>query len=218
MEFYERFKRVRNRISKVDTLSLIHNTSAQLHKIERMDPPDWKGWLPWHLLLLLKWGIEYGGGQYPPEEAKESVLVKLMNLIKGLEDGNVFLKEGGNLGLQKFLRTTAFQQLWFQTRLGKWELSRQYILFCELPQNHPIQKKFIENYKLEPAIFLEISLFLWIWLGKSEKNYFFKLPNQAFIQPRLCELQIHGKSRNVVHGKLCLLMLYWFEVLYLRFL
>lgn len=146
----------------------------KLHEIENKHITEWGGWLPWNLVLLIKWSVEYGGKQYPTREATETVITKLMNLINELPSENVFLKDNGIGGVQKFVRTTAFQQFWYQKRLNSWELSRQYLLFCEIPPEHPIQKNFLANHGLDTRKFLELCLLLWTWICKNENNIAFK--------------------------------------------
>jgi len=174
MSFYEKFKRIRNRLTKIDTISLIQLCSIKLHEIENTHIAEWKGWFPWNLALLIKWSVECGGQKYPTREATESLVTKLMNQMNDLSSKNAFLEDGGIGGLQKFLRTTAFQQFWYQAKLNSWELSRQYLLFCEISEDHPIQKNFIIQRGLDTRKFLELCLLLWTWLGKNEKNIAFK--------------------------------------------
>lgn len=174
MSFHDKFKRVRNRLSKIETMSLIQLCSVKLHEIENKHISEWGGWLPWNLVLLIKWSVEHGGKQYPTRQATKTVITKLMNLMNDLPSENVFLKDTGIGGLQKFVRTTAFQQFWYQTRLNSWELSRQYLLFCEIPKEHPIQKNFENNLGLNTKRFLELCLLLWTWLGKNQNNIAFK--------------------------------------------
>lgn len=174
MSFHEKFKRVRNRLSKIETMSLIQLCSIKLHEIENKHITEWEGWLPWNLVLLIKWSVEYGGKQYPTREATKTVITKLINLMNDLPSENVFLKDNGIGGLQKFVRTTAFQQFWYQTRLNSWELSRQYLLFCEIPPEHQIQKNFKDNHGLDTRKFLELCLLLWAWIGKNQNNIVFK--------------------------------------------
>ncbi|MDA3907230.1 MAG: hypothetical protein PF484_14250 [Bacteroidales bacterium] len=161
-------------MSKIETMSLIQLCSIKLHEIENKHITEWEGWLPWNLVLLIKWSVEYGGKQYPTREATKTVVTKLINLMNDLPSENVFLKDNGIGGLQKFVRTTAFQQFWYQTRLNSWELSRQYLLFCEIPPEHPIQKNFADNHGLDTRKFLELCLLLWTWIGKNQNNIVFK--------------------------------------------
>src|SRR5690606_36752873 len=122
----------------LDPNSLINLASKKLHEIENKSINDWEGFLPWRLLLIIKWGFEFGGENYPLQIVDEHMLVKLMNMLHELEgvETNPFLEDQSVKGLQKFLRTIAFQQFWLQSKLGGWVISRQKVLFSNLPTEH----------------------------------------------------------------------------------
>ena len=172
MSSFDQFKRVRNQIRKLDTLSLVYTATAKLHEIDTKPFEEWGGFLPWRLLSLIKWGFEYGGENYPLHKADKNTLGKLMNMLHEFEDAETdpFLKENSFTGLQKFLRTRAFQQFWSQNPLGHWIIARQKVLFCDLPSEHPIHINFEQSMKgIRMIDFLVLSVSLWSWM-KMESN------------------------------------------------
>ena len=173
MDFYEQFKIARNRIRKFDTLSLIVRSTEKLHEIEQKSLPDWGGWMPWNLLLLIKWSAEYGGKHHPPREFRAKSLIKLANQINDFSSSNDFLSQADEAGIRKFMRVLAFQQFWYQRPISKWKISRQYILFCECSGDDPIERNFKKQTGLTPNNFLKISLFLYSWFAKDSIPIFF---------------------------------------------
>jgi hypothetical protein len=130
MSLDEGFKRIRNQPAKHDLISLTNMVAQRLHWAETKGPAAFSGWLPWRLLVILKWEFEYCGGQHPPRLVNEQVLMKLMNLLHEYEGESThpFLEEGTIEGIQRFLRTLAHQQFWLQQKLGGWEIGRQHQL------------------------------------------------------------------------------------------
>lgn len=155
-------------IRRHNVLSIVTQASLKLHEMERMEDDDkrvqaWGQTPPWLLMLLIRWAFEHGD---PSTLDKPSLnyreFVKAVNLLhdmNGAEDP--FLKEGGVAGLQKFLRTLAFQQFWYSAKLSQSDLGRQGVLFRRLPEEHWIQRKFRELTKLSISEFLEIAFILW---------------------------------------------------------
>jgi hypothetical protein len=168
---YLAFKKLRNQLGKYDVISIVAEASKKLREIENQSFDKFDGWLPWYLLLLIRWGFEYGGAQYPRKSVDEKALSKLINLIHDLEGVNVnpFLKQRTITGVFKFLRTIAFQQFWLQGSMGRWDLARQNILFCKLTSDSPIQKRFIDLFGISMSDTLIMELLLWSWLIE-EKN------------------------------------------------
>jgi hypothetical protein len=177
MSSYDQFKRIRNQIRKLDTLSLVSAATTKLHEIEISPIEKWEGFLPWRLLLIIKWGFEYGGENYPLRNVDENILAKLMNLLDEFEgtETNPFLGHQSIVGLQKFLRTLAFQQFWLQYKLGTWVIARQKVLFCDLPSEHPIHITFEQSMNgLRMIDFLELGWLLWSWVVRESKNIEFQ--------------------------------------------
>jgi hypothetical protein len=178
---YEAFKPIRNLLGKYDNVSLAVEAATKLHEVEARPVQEWRTWCPWLLLLLIKWGFEFGGSQYPPKAVGEADLVKLINKLHDFEGfcGSPFLHEGGLSGLGKFLRTKAYQQFWMQRSLGSWDLVRPGVLFCHLPTEHPLRAQFREQFGLTMENFMEFALLVWTWLHNNAANVQFN-PKMLF--------------------------------------
>lgn len=169
---YEAFKPIRNLLGKYDSVSLAIQAATRLHEIEAKPVQEWGRWPPWLLLLLIKWGFEFGGSQYPPKAVAEADLVRLINKLHDFEGvcGSPFLGGGGPPGPLKFLRTKAYQQFWMERPLGSWDLARQRVLFCQLPREHWLQVQFIQRFGLTMDDFTEFAVVVWTWLAKNPAN------------------------------------------------
>lgn len=178
---YEAFKPIRNLLGKYDSVSLAIQAASKLHEIEAKPVEEWGVWPPWLLLLLIKWGFEYGNSQYPPKAVGEPDLVKLINKLHDFEGvcGSPFLGKGTPSGLLKFLRTKAYQQFWMQAVFGSWDLVRQRVLLGHLSPKHPFQAQFTEHLGLSMDDFTELALCVWAWLEQAPANIQFS-PEDLF--------------------------------------
>ena len=176
MDSYEAFKRIRNQLRKLDSESLIIKLVTKLHSVEGRSVNEWQGYLPWRLLLLLKWAFEYSGENYPLKNCDDYILAKLINLVHEFEgaEKNPFLKQGDIAGLNKFLRTLSFQQFWLQREMHYLDLARQIELFCSLPDDDILRNE-IENqlHGFSLNKFLSLFWFIWAWAGMAPTNVAF---------------------------------------------
>jgi len=168
---YEAFRPVRNLLRKYDSVSLAKQAAAKLRRIEAEPCDEWRRWPPWLLLLLIKWGFEFGGSQYPPRAVGERDLARLINKLHDFEGacGSPFLG-GGRSRPMKFLRTKAYQQFWMQTVFGSWDLVRERVLFARLPPEHPFRAQLTKHVGLAMDDFAELALVLRAWLEKTPAN------------------------------------------------
>jgi hypothetical protein len=156
---------------------LVNIATAKLHEIDTKPTEKCEGFYPWRLFLLIKWGFEYGGENYPLRNADNNMLVKLINMLHEFEylETDPFLEENNYISIQKFLRTSAFQQFWLQKRLDSWKLARQNVLFCDLPSEHPIHINFEQSMRgVRMVDFLVLSVGLWSWLEMESNNISFQ--------------------------------------------
>jgi hypothetical protein len=169
---YDAFKPIRNLLRKYDSVSLARRAATKLHAIETKPVDEWRRWPPWFLLLLIKWGFEFGDWHYPLKEVAESDLARLVNKLHDFEGecGSPFLHEGGLAGLSKFLRTKAYQQFWMQGLRPSWALARPSRLFCHLPFGHPLETQFTQRFHLSMNDFIELAFLLCTWLAASPTN------------------------------------------------
>ena len=177
---YEVLKPIRNLLGKYDRVSLAVEAATKLHEVEVRPVQEWRTWCPWLLLLLIKWGFEFGGSQYPPRAVGERDLARLINKLHDFEGvcGSPFLG-GDRTEPMKFLRTKAYQQFWMQTTLGSLDLVRELVLFSRLPPEHPFRAQLINHVGLGMDEFAELALALWAWLEKTPANIRFN-PDTLF--------------------------------------
>jgi hypothetical protein len=177
---HDAFKPIRNLLRKYDSVSLAVEAATKLHEVEVRPVQEWRTWCPWLLLLLIKWGFEFGGSQFPPRAVGEADLVKLINMLHDFEGvcGSPFL--GGSCSQpMKFLRTRAYQQFWLQAGFGAWDLVRDRVLFASLPPEHPFHARLTEHVGLAMDDFTELALTLWAWLNETPANIRFS-PDALF--------------------------------------
>jgi hypothetical protein len=197
---FEAFKPIRNLLGKYDTVSLAVEAATKLHEVEVRSIQEWRTWCPWLLLLLIKWGFEFGGSQFPSKAVGEDDLANLINKLHDFERdcGSPFLGEQGVRGLPKFLRTTAFQQFWMQRSQAAWDLARQRALFCHLRPGHPLQAQFTRRFGLTMEEFIEFALLVWAWLAKTPANVQFT-PKSLF-----ASLNVPADKQAAFISALCL--------------
>jgi hypothetical protein len=177
---FEAFKPIRNLLGKYDKVSLAVEAATKLHEVEARPVQGWRTWCPWLLLLLIKWGFEFGGSQYPPKVVHERDLARLINKLHDFEGvcGTPFLG-GDHPELIKFLRTKAYQQFWMQTTFGSRDLVRDLVLFSPLAPEDPFRAQLTSHVGLPMHEFTELALALWAWLQKTPANMRFN-PDTLF--------------------------------------
>lgn len=126
---YHEFKSIRNRLRQSATRDVVLCCSTKLREIEYADSLRTTGWLPWHLLLLIRWSIEYGGTTHRFKPFTVRDLRRLQNFMNSTGHDE-FLSSNQPHGVLKFFRRLSFQQFWTQNRLSRIDLARQYHLFC----------------------------------------------------------------------------------------
>jgi hypothetical protein len=177
---YDAFKPVRNLLRKYASVSVAVEAATKLHEVEVRPIQEWLTWCPWLLLLLIKWGFEFGGSQYPPRAVGERDLASLINKLHEFEGvcGSPFLG-GERPQLMKFLRTKAYQQFWMQAALGSWDFVRELALFGRLPPDHSFRARLTSHVGLAMDEFAELALASWAWLEESPANIRFN-PDTLF--------------------------------------
>lgn len=174
-DLYDSFKPIRNQIRQYRKLDLIISCSNKLRMLENQSPSHYKGWVPWHLLLIIKWTFESGEVNFPPKLLTENGLIKIVNLIHDLDGKHqgYFLRLGNTAGLFKYLRVMAHQQFPLQLDMGKYTLARQHLLFVRLPSDHPIKTMFRKTHGMDMDTFLMLSFILWAWFVQDGKPSLF---------------------------------------------
>lgn len=176
MDSFEAFKKIRNQLRKLDRDSLVIIVIQKLRSIEGKEPNEWHSFLPWRLLLLLKWGFEFCGENYPLIISDELMLAKLINKVHTFEEAeqNPFLEQGDVGGINKFLRTLSFQQFWLQREMYYLDIARQIELFCNLPPDDFLRHE-IENYLdgMDLKEFISFFWLIWVWAAEKPTNLAF---------------------------------------------
>ncbi len=186
MSFYDDYKPIRNKIRQYDPISIVSVLVSKLHELYHKPSKDWDVYLPWELLLLMKWVLanyESANTRIINKSAKQADLRIINGLINSLQDlfdkhrVDPLIRSGDNQhNLQKFFRQTAFQQFWLQPS-SKLTISLQarafYLFYYQHEENEALQK--IDRYFFNKAgisinTFFEISLIIWTKYHVSENK------------------------------------------------
>jgi hypothetical protein len=111
MSSFEDYKVLRNKVWKIELLSLVLQCIKKLHEISKKAVHENGGYTPWNLLYLVKIAF-LEGGKNGSKAATIGDVNTALNQIIHLGDECRFLY-GEKGGLRKFMRTLAFQQFWF---------------------------------------------------------------------------------------------------------
>jgi hypothetical protein len=132
IDFYNRFKPIRNKIRTYDAPWLIKLAMEKLYEIRKLPIYKAQGYLPWNLLFLIKLAFIEGSASYPPRKPTPNDLAHLIHAINELGNHNRLLTEKSHSGIMKLKRTLAFQQFWLQHPISQAHLGRQLLLFDKL--------------------------------------------------------------------------------------
>ena len=154
-KYYEKYKKVRNKFRKYKVESLTEMLLTYLHRPEK-DSIAYLKKHPWLCLLLMKW-ILIDNDNRGNKRIIDSVNAdKLLNATYDLSDSIRMPNEYDHHIL--FFRNIAFQQFIFQHEFSGAHISRQFLLFADLPDNHLIKTKFFQLTNLTIEKFLYLSL------------------------------------------------------------
>lgn len=154
--YYSAYKSIRNRFRKYNYIDVINGclqyinapADSKIKKIERH---------PWLVLLLIKWIIIDGGiNQKGAKKLDNKKLMDLLQMVHVLANKARLPNQFEHYRL--FMRAISYQQFIYQWDFSISHLSRQSLLFADLPENHIIQAKFKELTGLSISTFLELSL------------------------------------------------------------
>ncbi len=174
-EYYAGFKKIRNGFRKYKYTDLVACCFEYLHAPAK-SKIDYLKRNPWLVLLFAKWILL--DENYPNRGGKEPTKNDLMKLLQSSLDLTSMLRmptEYDHYTL--FFRNIAYQQFPYQFDFGYRHLSRQTILFSELPDNHLIKIKFFELTGVSIQDFLDLS---WILLVRFITSTETILPNGWF--------------------------------------
>ncbi|MFH1114189.1 MAG: hypothetical protein V1792_09735 [Pseudomonadota bacterium] len=160
-----------------------------VRRIERDQHRPFGPYLPWHLLLLVKWTLLYGepnGGTYPPisfgRAELEDILGAIDNLERRIEDP--IANTRGEREWFLYFRKLAFKQFPFQQSIHRSSLGRQSLLFGHLDRDDTISRMFRDTTGIDLTDFVELEVALLVrfywqkeryieasWFGNLAKGY-----------------------------------------------
>ena len=166
---YDLHKPVRNRIRKLEPVSLIYEAVSKLAIYDKN--PTERRYLPWELLLLIKWVLLYH--EPSPRLTKVATEVDLNRCIIDLKDMNKNIKlppqKSGEKTepAHKLRRRRAFQRFPYHSRIYEVKdvIARQQILFVDLGGEYKISKRFQGITGIEVNNFLLLCFATWALLN-----------------------------------------------------
>lgn len=170
MDFFSRFKPIRNKIKKFDSLSLVKISIQELHAFKG---PKSNTPLPWVILSIIKLSFSYGEDSSPKRKfATRSDFIDLHDAIWDLFSKPRFLADGTAGGLNKFVRLVGFQQFWPQKDPYIFpDLARQFFLFTNEERLFSYSESFEELAGIKLIEFLKLCQFLWVRFLKNDHHY-----------------------------------------------
>tara|TARA_R110002049_G_scaffold73897_1_gene190835 strand:+ start:3538 stop:5004 length:1467 start_codon:yes stop_codon:yes gene_type:complete len=154
------FKPIRNKIKRFTFDSLTNEILSLLKKIEN----DKAIQLPfWHLLLLLKWNLEFCDKNFKAKVANRNDILQLLNQVEKLEVSHkIFNPSYGDFKINKAMTILAHQQFLYQNIVYWDTFVRQLILFDELKHKYCIKSSFEHLTKISLEVFLKISFIIYL--------------------------------------------------------
>jgi len=170
------FKPIRNKLRTFTFESITNEILSLLKELEI----NKKIRLPfWHLLLLLKWNLEFSDKNYKAKIANRNDLVKLLKQVDKLQMSHkVFNPDYGDFKINKAMTILAHQQFLYQNHAWWDTFVRQLILFDEIKHKHCIKSSFEELTKVNLEKFLKISFIIFLTTVSNGKS---ALPKAEFI-------------------------------------
>ncbi|MES2985307.1 MAG: hypothetical protein V4735_08985 [Pseudomonadota bacterium] len=161
---HDKFKRLRNNFQKYDGQYIIGHA---LEKLRSGNDPNlmkkWNGWLPWHLMMIIRWTHQYGeaGGNLP--QFTEANLRDFYNQVHDLKTDIHFDGIAQGQVVDEFFRRTIWFQLPYQMRMYELGASfgRQLILFVDLGEKYNLSELFRGVTGLTVLEFLECHFGMW---------------------------------------------------------
>ena len=158
---YDIFKPLKNKIKSISSpLDIILSCSKKCYEIKNLNNSN-SNYLPWELLLLIKYTFIYGEFNQQKKELNKHRFDALLNKVKSFSDrlDNKFLNSDHEKGIEKFVRQLAFQQFFFQDKMRKIIFGRQIILFSN--DSSFYSQKFKNSTGLDLKEFFQLEFMLW---------------------------------------------------------
>ncbi len=167
-EIFERFKPIRAKIRFHNPANIIRRATSLLH--ERVDPVSPKEWtyLPWILLLLVRWTFQYGEVNANARALTDKDFDDLYRETYDLDSGIALSGQGDRDPIAAFMARTLFVQLPFQAQTYELRsIGRQLIIFEQLGTAYNVDGLFTAQYGLSIREFLR--LYYTCWAGKADR-------------------------------------------------
>ena len=167
-EIFERFKPLRAKIRAYKPADIINRAVSLLH--ERVDSVSMKEWtyLPWILLLLVRWTFQYGETDADAKALSHNDFDALYRETYDLDSGIAMSGHEDRDPIAAFMARTLFTQLPFQAMTYELRsLGRQIILFEQLGAAYNVDGLFTALYGLSIRNFLR--LYYTCWAGKADR-------------------------------------------------
>lgn len=188
------FKPIRNKLRTFTFESITREILTLLKEIEISN----KNRFPfWHLLLLLKWNLEFSYKNYKAKIASRNDIIKLLKQVEELEVSHkVFNPAYGDFKLNKAMTILAHQQFLYQNNAWWDTFVRQLILFDELKHKYCIKSSFkkLTNICLEKFINISFIIYLTSFLGGKSNLTNVKFVYRGYITKEVSDLiiQLYG--------------------------
>ncbi|MEL0456787.1 hypothetical protein WJN01_11140 [Flavobacteriaceae bacterium SZ-1-7] len=190
------YKPIRNKLRSFTFESITIEILILLKEIEKSKKIRFAFW---HLLLLLKWNLEFSDKKYQSKNANRNDIIKLLKLVEELEMSHgVFNPNYGDFALNKAMTILAHQQFLYQNNVYWDTFVRQLILFDELKHKHCIKNAFEKIAKISIEKFLKISFIVYLvcFINESSEKGKPKFIYKGYITKDISDLliQLHGRE------------------------
>ena len=135
IEFYKAFKPIQNKLKsfRKDQITIMCLESLKrTWDINISDLPKNNFLLPWHILLILKWGIAYGANKIEGKELTKKDFFSIYNMTNDLPTHIKWLDRGDSLGLWKFMRSLLSGQRTYQEKTTLYKLCITEIILKDI--------------------------------------------------------------------------------------
>lgn len=176
----EVFDQIQHEIGQHNGEDLIKHLLLKLNQRGSTDLEEMRRYAPWNLLLLVKWTTLHGDFSVSKsnQPVPEHVVTRLLNLMHALNNQVSEFRTIAEFHL--YLRKLAYQQFWLQARESiPFGIAFQYLLFGELPADHPFQTQFedLTGVTIDDFIHLAFAVFRYLLIDDSRillmKEWFF---------------------------------------------
>lgn len=164
-DVFTRHKPIRNKIKTYDPISVIGMGIDILHsKIDTArNPTEWNNYLPWHILILLRWVYQYSEPGCNLKVITQNEFNALYNSIYDLNDRVVLEGQARERVLDTALRRMMFYQLPFQVR--NYEIfssfGRQLVMFKDMGDQYGLDTTFQGITGLNLTDYFDLYLCSW---------------------------------------------------------